>query len=287
MADQSLTVAVFTPRSVVAATLKFGNAFTAVSIIALKASSSMLEMLWSTPFDLEAERGGEVLLVADHDIDVFRDLAVHFLRLGEAADGFPERRTVVEVVGNDGAVFVGGFHGLHGERGGGFRKRGEDAAGVEPAHAELAEDVIPIDVAGLELRGGGVAAVRVADRAADAEAALGEVESVSNRAADAVVVAPLDEVGGHAALHDEILDQMADLVVHERGDHGGLVAEAFPQAARGVVFAAAFPDLEVAGGADPAFTGIETEHDFAQGDLVEGAFGFWFDGQGHGFDEFG
>jgi hypothetical protein len=36
--------------------------------------------------------------------------------------------------------------------------------------------------------------------------------------------------------------------------------------------------LEVAGGADPAFTGIETEHDFAERDLVEGAFGFWFDG---------
>jgi hypothetical protein len=31
----------------------------------------------------------------------------------------------------------------------------------------------------------------------------------------------LDEVGGDAALHDEVLDQVADLVVHERGADGG------------------------------------------------------------------
>ena len=59
------------------------------------------------------------------------------------------------------------------------RQRGEDAAGVEPARAEFSEDVFPVDVAGLELRGGGVAAVRVADGAADAKAALGEIIELS------------------------------------------------------------------------------------------------------------
>ncbi len=223
MADQSLMVAVLTPRRVVAATLKFGNSFTAVSIIALKASSLDAGDVVVHALDLEAERGGEVLLVADHDIDVLGDLAVHFLRLVEAADGLPERGTVVEIVGDDGAVFVGGLDGLDREGGGGFGERGVDAAGVEPAHAEFAEDVIPVDVAGLELRGGGVAAVGIADRAADAEAALGEIQAVADVAADAVVLAPLDEIGGDAALHDEILDEMADLVVHEGGDDGGLV----------------------------------------------------------------
>ena len=57
--------------------------------------------------------------------------------------------------------------------------------------------------------------------------------------------APLDEVRVHAALHDEILDEMADFVVHERGADGGFVAETFAQAARGVVFAAAFPRGEL------------------------------------------
>ncbi len=95
-----------------------------------------------------------------------------------------------------------------------------------------AEDVVPVEIAGLELAGGGVAAVGDADGAADAEAALGEVEAVADGPADAVVLAPLDEVGGDAALHDEVLDQVADLVVDEGGADGGAQAEALAQAAR-------------------------------------------------------
>src|ERR1035437_2804005 len=159
---------------------------------------------------LEAERGGEVLLVANHHVDVFGNFAVDLLRLLQAADGFPERRAVVEIVTDDRAVLVGGLDGLDGELRGGGGERREDAAGVEPADAEFAEDVVPIEVAGLELRGGGIAAIGVADGAADAEAALGEVEPVADGAADAVVLAPLDEVGGDAALHDEVLDEGAD-----------------------------------------------------------------------------
>jgi len=166
-------------------------------------------------------------------------------------------------------------------------QRGEDAAGVEPAHAEFAEDVFPIDVAGFELGCRGVAAVRVADRAADTEAAFGEIQTISHIAADAVVPAPLDEVGGNAALHDEVLDEVAHFIIDECGDHGGLVAEAFAETARRVVFAAAFPDGEVAGGADPAFTGIEAEHHFAKRDLIEGTFRFGFDSQGHLDGDFG
>ena len=60
-----------------------------------------------------------------------------------------------------------------------------------------------------------VATVGIADRPAHAEATFGEVEPVADLPADAVVLAPLDEVGGDAALHDEVLDEMADLVVDE------------------------------------------------------------------------
>ncbi len=181
--------------------------------------------------DLEAEGCGEVLFVADHDIDVFRDLAVHFLGLLEASNGFPQRGAVVEIVADDGSVLVGGLHGLNSDGRSRLGERRVDAAGVEPAHAEGAENVIPVDVAGLELRGGSVATVRIADGTADAEAALSEVQAVADIAADAVVFAPLDEIGGDAALHDEVFDEMADFIVHEGGDDGGLVAEAFSQAA--------------------------------------------------------
>ena len=72
-----------------------------------------------------------------------------------------------------------------------------------------------------------------------------------------------------AALQDEILDQAAHVVFREGGDDGGALAEATAQATSDVVFAAAFPSGELAGGANPAVTGIETEHDFTQRDDVE------------------
>ena len=118
--------------------------------------------------------------------------------------------------------FLAALHRLDGDVGGGLGEGGEDAAGVEPAHAERPEEVLPVDVARLQLAGGGVAAVGHAHGAADAEAALGEVEAVADGAADAVVGPPLDEVGVHAALQDEVFDQVADLVVGEGGDDGGL-----------------------------------------------------------------
>jgi hypothetical protein len=52
------------------------------------------------------------------------------------------------------------------------------------------------------------------------------------------------------ALHDEVLDEESDLVVDECSAHCGLQAEALSQAARGVVYAAAFPRGEAARGAD-------------------------------------
>ena len=48
------------------------------------------------------------------------------------------------------------------------------------------------------------------------------------------------------------------------------MAEAAAEAAGDVIFAAAFPGGEVAGGANAAFTGVETEEDFTEGEEVEG-----------------
>ena len=80
IADQSLTLAVLALRSVVAATLKFGKWFVQASIIFLKLAGSMSRDVLVQPLDLEAEAGGEVLLVADHHVDVLGDLAVDLLR---------------------------------------------------------------------------------------------------------------------------------------------------------------------------------------------------------------
>ncbi len=229
-------------------------------------------------FDFEAEAGGEVFFIADHDIDVLGDFTIYFLGFGEATDAFPEGGAVIEIVGDYGAVFFGGFAGFDGEFSGGGGEGGEDASGVEPLGAAVSEDFFPVDVAGLHLGGGGVAAVDCSFCSADAEAALGEVEAVSDVLAEAIEVgAPLDEVGIDAALHDEVFDEVADFVFGEGGDDGGFEAEAFAEATGDVVFAAAFPGAELAGGADAAFTGIEAEHDFAEGDVGVVAFGGWSD----------
>ena len=171
-------------------------------------------------------------------------------------------------------MFLCRSDGLDRDLRGGFGQCGKDATGVEPAGSELAEDVVPVVVAGFELRGGAVSTVGIADGSTDAESSLGEVQAISNRAADAVVLAPFDELGVHPALHDEILDEVADFIIDEGGADSCSQAEAFAQSARGVVFAAAFPCGELTRRADAAFTGVEAQHDFAEGDLIVEAGGW-------------
>ena len=222
----------------------------------------------------EAEGCCEVLFVADHDIDILGDLAIHLAGLGLTADGFPERGSVIEVVAHNRAVLLGSGDRFDGDLCGGFGQSGKDATGVEPTGAELAEDVVPVVVAGFELRGGAVSTVGIADGTTNAESSLGEVQAVSNRAADAVVLAPFDELGVHPTLHDEILDEVSDFIVHKSRADSRAEAEAFAQTARSVVFAATFPCGELTRRADAAFAGVEAQHDFAEGDLIVEAGGW-------------
>jgi hypothetical protein len=55
-----------------------------------------------------------------------------------------------------------------------------------------------------------VAAIRTAHRAAHAESALREIQSVAHRPADAVVIHPANEFLIDAALVDQVLQQPAD-----------------------------------------------------------------------------
>ena len=159
---------------------------------------------------------------------------------------------------------------------------GEDPAGVEPANANVPEELLPVDIPRLELAGGGVAPVGDADGPADPEAALGEIEAVADRAADPVVVAPLDEIGVHPTLINEVFDEPADLVVDKRTHQAGPLLKTLPQAAGDVVFAPPFPSLEVARGADPPLAWIEAEHHLAERHAVESTAVLRLDRQRHG-----
>src|ERR1700723_169340 len=93
------------------------------------------------------ERGGKIFFVAEHDVHVSRELAIYQLRLFLAAIGFPERIAIIQIVGDEDAIFMGGAHRLHRDGGRRVREGAEDPTGVEPAHAEFTKNVIPVDVA--------------------------------------------------------------------------------------------------------------------------------------------
>src|SRR6266581_7810520 len=104
-------------------------------------------------FDFETEAGGEILLIADHDIYVPGNRLVDLLGFPLPADALPQGRAVVQIVRDYRAVFSGGLHGFDHELRRGIAERGEDAARVQPARAELAKNMVPIEVARLELAG--------------------------------------------------------------------------------------------------------------------------------------
>ena len=245
MAPQPLTDAERDVRSVVATVLMLGNAATTLSIIVRNARRRQRLEVGVDVLELEAERRREVFLVAEQHVDERHQRPVDLARLHLAADRPPERIAVVEVVRHARAVLVRLLHRRARDRGRALGQRAEHAAGVEPARRRAPPNsCCPVDVAGLHLRHRGVAAVRAADAAARAEAALGEVQPVADAAPDAVVFLPAQVRQVDAALEHQVLDQPADRVVGQRGDVRGAQAEAAAQAARDVVFAAAFPGLE-------------------------------------------
>src|SRR5690242_5217835 len=103
------------------------------------------------------------------------NLAVDFLRPFLAANALPKRWPVVQIVGNDGAMFLRGLDGFEDQLRRGVAEGRKNAAGVKPTHTELAENVVPVEIAGLQLTGGGVTTIRNADGPAHSEAAFGKV----------------------------------------------------------------------------------------------------------------
>ncbi len=209
--------------------------------------------------------------MAEEDIDHGHDGAIDFDGTLTAAACFPEGGAIVAVEADEGAVAFGGEDGFADDLGCVFAERSHDAARVKPADTVGGEDGVPVDLTGLELCDGGVAAVHHAEAGADAEASLEEVDAIAGGSTDAVEVAPSDEGGVDAALQDQIFDKAADGVIDERCGDRGAEAEAAAQAAGDVVLAAALPDVEVTCADDALFAGIEAKHNFAEGEEIPAA----------------
>src|SRR3954471_3248886 len=118
-----------------------------------------------------------------------------------------------------------------------------------------------------------MATIAAAERRADAETLLREVEADARVAAQPVELAPDDLRRVDATLHHEIFDQPAEIVDGQRRHGGGALAPAFAHGARDVVFAAAFPHLEAARVAHAAEPRIEAQHHFTERGAVPAGFG--------------
>src|SRR5690606_416714 len=144
-------------------------------------------------FHFKSETRSKILFVADHHVHELRNFAIHFLRAFLSTDAFPERRPIIQIVADDRAVFLCGLNGFNYKFRSGVAERGENAAGMQPAHAEFSENVIPIKIAGLELAGGGVAAIRNSHGTARAKTAFSEIQSVTCDTANAIEWQPFNE----------------------------------------------------------------------------------------------
>ena len=106
------------------------------------------------------------------------------------------------------------------------------------------------------------------DLSSRANAALGEVEPVPRRPPDPIERPPYQMRAVDATGQDEILDEAADRVVHERRDDGRPHAEGAAQPAGDVVLAATLPGPERPSATDAVFPGVEPQHHLAERDAV-------------------
>src|SRR5215510_4832178 len=113
-----------------------------------------------------------------------------------------------------------------------------------------------------------MSAIRASTRGPQPESSFGEVEADPRIASNAVEVAP-DNMGSiHATLHDEILDEPAQIVPRQSCHHCGALAPALAHSARDVVLTTTLPHLKVARITHASGSGIEAQHHLAEGSAI-------------------
>ena len=226
-------------------------------------------------FDLETEAGGEIFLVTDHHIHILCDLLINFLRLGKAADRTPHGRPVVQVIRDDRPVFLSRLdcrkHRLTGLLG----QCRIDAARMQPAHAQLPEDMLKIEILRCRLGDRRICTVRTSHCTTDTKTTLRKVQPIPAGPADPVGLHPLDQRSIHTTLQNKVFHQHTDLIVRKCRDHTCLQSEASPEAPDNIVLSAALPGPETPGRPDSSLARIQAQHYLAQRYRIISAFLFW------------
>src|SRR5580698_3043448 len=128
---------------------------------------------------------------------------------------------------------------------------------MEPTCAVFAKNLIPIDIAGLQLRNRGVSAIGAANCGPNSESSFSEVQSIADSAANAVIVNPANEALVNSALMEQVLKQTAGWIVGNGCDNRRRETETALEATGDVVFASALGNCERASGRDAAIAGIK------------------------------
>jgi len=159
-------------------------------------------------------------------------------------------------------MFFGGPGGFNDHLPRGVRQRGKDAAGVKPAGSPVPENLFPVHIPCAQLRRSGQPAIGATHSTSDSEPALGEIQSVTDGTANAIIIGPLNERCIHPTLQDEVFQKEPHLILCKGGDHGGTLTEAAAQSPGHVVFTPTLPGTELPGGSDATLSGVEAKHDF-------------------------
>src|SRR5262249_17675753 len=173
-------------------------------------------MLLVQPLDLEPQRRSEVFLVADHHIHKRRKRSIHLASSVSSTYSLPQRLSIVEIVRNNSTAPRASLHRFACCLWRLLTQRSETPAGVKPSRTFPGEDLVPIDVSRLQLRRGGVPAVRTAYRRTNAETSFGKIQAVPHAPSDSIVLDPADMRLIHATLINQVLNQPADRVVGKR-----------------------------------------------------------------------
>ena len=167
--------------------------------------------------------------------------------------------------------FARGLHRLLGDERRRLRQRAEDAAGVEPARAEAAEDLVPVDVCPASS-----CETAVWPRSEQPSAAR-TPKPRSVKLSPLRTVRPTPSYLTHVTRCSTPPWNIRSSTRRPTGLSASAVTMAVSrpkqrlQPAGDVVLAAALPDLERARGVDAEVARIEPEHDFAEGHAIPAA----------------
>ena len=149
-----------------------------------------------------------------------------------------------------------GFSGL-------FGKSRINASGMQQTNPQLPKDSIQINIFFLQLGNGGICPVGTALGASYPEAPLRKVETVSAGSSDSIRLCPMDKGRVHTALQNKIFHKVSDFICGKCRNYRSFQRETASKSPHHIVLSAAFPNLELSGGTNPALSRIQAKHDFS------------------------